>query len=225
MLNCPLCEHDASDYLDDRRRTYFHCACCDLVFADPASHLDPVREKEEYDRHENDPADVRYRGFLNRLAVPLLGRLTPGMEGLDFGCGPGPTLSVMLEEAGMAMTLFDPYYRPNADALGRSYDFVTCTEVVEHFQATRPGLATLDAVAPTWRLVGNHDQARDQSRSVRELALLGRPHPREFLQPQDLFLAGSPFRFSRSNGWIATYWFSKNATPSDCRRPEPPGCP
>lgn len=134
MLNCPLCEHGASDYLEDRRRTYFHCACCDLVFADPASHLDPVREKEEYDRHENDPADVRYRGFLNRLAEPLLGRLTPGMEGLDFGCGPGPTLSVMLEEAGMAMTLFDPYYRPNADALGRSYDFVTCTEVVEHFR-------------------------------------------------------------------------------------------
>jgi hypothetical protein len=133
MLGCPLCAHGAETYAEDRWRAYFHCPRCDLVFADPASHLDAAAAKEEYDRHENDPADSGYRRFLNRLAAPLVSRLSRGMEGLDYGCGPGPTLSVMLEEAGMTMAVYDPVYRPDPVVLDRRYDFVTCTEVVEHF--------------------------------------------------------------------------------------------
>jgi len=97
------------------------------------SRLDVATEKLRYDQHENDPKDLRYRNFLNRLAQPLLQKLTPGMHGLDYGCGPGPTLSVMLEEAGMVMALYDPYYANDSSALLKQYDFVTCTEVVEHF--------------------------------------------------------------------------------------------
>ncbi|MDR3635438.1 MAG: class I SAM-dependent methyltransferase [Isosphaeraceae bacterium] len=133
MLCCPLCVDVAETYAEDRRRAYFHCPRCDLVFADPASHLDAAAERAEYDRHENDPADWRYRRFLNRLAAPLLDRLSPGMEGLDFGCGPGPALPVMLEEAGMHMSVYDPFYQPHRHVLDRRYDFVTCTETVEHF--------------------------------------------------------------------------------------------
>ncbi|QDV35577.1 class I SAM-dependent methyltransferase [Tautonia plasticadhaerens] len=134
MLHCPLCSRRVEPYVEDRRRAYFHCARCDLVSADPGSHLDAAAERAYYDLHENDPADRGYRRFLGRLAGPLLGRLSPGMRGLDYGCGPGPTLSVMLEEAGMHMEVHDPLYRPNPGALGRHYDFVTCTEVVEHFR-------------------------------------------------------------------------------------------
>jgi 2-polyprenyl-3-methyl-5-hydroxy-6-metoxy-1,4-benzoquinol methylase len=117
----------------DRHRAFFRCARCELIFADPESHLNPVEEKARYDQHQNDPADARYRRFLNQLAEPLLARLMPGMQGLDYGCGPGPTLSVMLQEAGMEMQLYDPYYAPKTSVLDRKYDFVTCTEAVEHF--------------------------------------------------------------------------------------------
>mgnify|MGYP003930634237 CR=1 FL=1 len=65
---------------------------------------------------------------------PLLRRIEhPPQNGLDFGSGPGPVLSMMLESEGYQMTLFDPYYAPSADALQKRYDFVTCTETVEHF--------------------------------------------------------------------------------------------
>lgn len=104
-----------------------------MVFADPAAHLDPLGERARYDLHQNDPKDPRYRQFLNRLARPLLTRLERGMRGLDYGCGPGPTVSLMLEEAGMVMALYDPYYAPHPEALTTRYDFITCTEVVEHF--------------------------------------------------------------------------------------------
>lgn len=132
-LTCPLCETAAQALHQDRVRGFYHCPGCTFIFADPASHLAAHAEKAIYDKHENDPADPRYRQFLNRLASPLLEKLHAGMHGLDYGCGPGPALSRMLEEAGMHMRNYDPFYAPDHALLARQYDFVTCTEVVEHF--------------------------------------------------------------------------------------------
>ncbi|MDZ7663297.1 class I SAM-dependent methyltransferase [Thiohalophilus sp.] len=132
-LACPLCGHPAEPFCADRRRRFFRCPQCELISADPAAHLDRAEEKAVYDQHDNDPGDPRYRRFLAQLADPLLERLSPGMQGLDYGCGPGPTLSGMLREAGMVMHDYDPLYAPNTALLDRQYDFVTCTEVVEHF--------------------------------------------------------------------------------------------
>ena len=39
----------------------------------------------------------------------------------------------MLEEQGYRMSLYDPFFAPSPDALERRYDFITCTETVEHF--------------------------------------------------------------------------------------------
>ena len=133
-IACPLCGAATHLFCEDRARRYFECPACGLVSADPASHLSPQDERAIYDLHRNEPADLRYRAFLSRLATPLLAELAPGMRGLDFGCGPGPVLSLMLREAGMAMADYDPFYAPHAALLDAQYDFVTCTEVVEHFR-------------------------------------------------------------------------------------------
>lgn len=132
-LDCRLCNHPVKYFANDRRRSYYRCTHCELIFADPASCLDSAAEKAIYDLHQNSPTDPKYRGFLSQLTQPLLIHLTPGMHGLDYGCGPGPTLSKMCEEAGMRMDLYDPYYQSDSQVLNRTYDFVTCTEVVEHF--------------------------------------------------------------------------------------------
>ena len=123
----------AATFCADRLRSYLRCPRCELVFADPRSHLSSELERAEYDLHENDPGDERYRAFLSRLAGPLLTRVEPGMHGLDFGCGPGPTLSVMLREHGLVVDDYDPLYAADPALLQRQYDFVTATEVVEHF--------------------------------------------------------------------------------------------
>lgn len=135
MPNCPLCESaPAPEFCRDARRRYFQCGECALIFADPASLPTPEEERAIYDRHQNNPADPGYRQFLSRLARPLTRRLTKkGLHGLDFGSGPGPTLSVMLEETGYKMSVYDPLYAPDASVLDRRYDFVTCTEAIEHF--------------------------------------------------------------------------------------------
>jgi len=132
--NCPLCRSDGvHPFASAHGRRYFDCQTCRLVFLAPEQRLDPGAERARYETHRNDPADEGYRAFLSRLAAPLAERLPPGAEGLDYGSGPGPTLSLMLEEQGFHVEIYDPFFCPNPAALERSYDFVTCTETVEHF--------------------------------------------------------------------------------------------
>ncbi|MBB3332626.1 transcription initiation factor TFIIIB Brf1 subunit/transcription initiation factor TFIIB [Halomonas campaniensis] len=144
MLTCPLCASaDTAFYHRDARREYLRCRHCALVFVPPAFHLGPEEERAVYDQHENSPDDPGYRRFLSRLFDPLRERLPPGARGLDFGAGPGPTLSVMFEEAGHPMAIYDPFYAPDASVLEAEYDFITATEVVEHLFAPGEELARL----------------------------------------------------------------------------------
>ncbi|RJX68826.1 class I SAM-dependent methyltransferase [Vibrio sinensis] len=133
MHNCPLCQSTQTpQYFVDKRREYLQCQRCDLVFVNPEQRLDAKAEKAHYDLHENNPTDVGYRRFLSRLSVPLLEKVAPNSNGLDFGCGPGPTLSIMLQEHGHTMQLYDIYYHTDTSVLLNTYDFITATEVIEH---------------------------------------------------------------------------------------------
>ena len=135
---CPLCgAEDPEPFFEDQLRPYLRCDACDLVFVPRSHHLSPAAEKAQYDLHCNSPDDPGYRRFLSRLADPLIPLLPPGSDVLDFGSGPGPTLSVMLEEAGFRSAIYDPFYAPDARVLDASYAAVTATEVIEHL--SRPG--------------------------------------------------------------------------------------
>lgn len=136
---CPLCEQEAQGFvrLQITKRDYFRCSNCDYLFVDPAQRLASEEERSRYDLHQNDPGDTAYRDFLSQLTQPLL-ELMESREkfkkGLDFGCGPGPTLSKMLEEEGMEVSLYDLFYFPDKMPLQQTYDFVTATEVIEHIR-------------------------------------------------------------------------------------------
>jgi 2-polyprenyl-3-methyl-5-hydroxy-6-metoxy-1,4-benzoquinol methylase len=107
-----------------------------LIFVDRAALPALAEERAIYELHRNHPDDPGYRRFLERLAAPLAERLGPArLEGLDFGCGPGPTLSRMMEERGYSMSVYDPLFAADRSTLGRTYDFITCSETFEHFHA------------------------------------------------------------------------------------------
>lgn len=130
---CPLCRIETHDeFYQDKRRNYLLCRHCHLVFVPSTQYLSETDEKAAYDHHQNSPSDPDYRRFLSRLCFPLQARLAPNSHGLDFGSGPGPTLSVMFEEIGHTVTLYDHFYAHNPAALQHPYDFITATEVVEH---------------------------------------------------------------------------------------------
>lgn len=113
-------------------RVYRRCPRCEARLLHPDHYLPLARERAYYDTHHNNPDDPGYRRFLGKLAKPLLERLPAGAEGLDFGCGPGPALARMLEEQGHRVALYDPVFFPQPETLQGCFDFITCTEVVEH---------------------------------------------------------------------------------------------
>ncbi|MCK5197293.1 MAG: class I SAM-dependent methyltransferase [Spirochaetales bacterium] len=131
---CPLCgnRNGSSYFYSDNKRDYYRCSYCNLIHVPPFQYLSGEDELAEYNKHQNSHSDPGYRKFFSRLFNPLSSRLNSGSSGLDFGSGPGPTLSVMFEEEGHSMSLFDIFYAPDKEIFARQYDFITASEVVEH---------------------------------------------------------------------------------------------
>lgn len=143
---CPVCAAVATAFMRVDARDYWRCPRCAAVFLAPAQRLSPDAEAAHYRLHHNDPDDAAYRQFLDRLAQPLLARITPASHGLDYGCGPGPALAAMLREAGHTVALFDPQFEPNLGVLNTRYDFVTCSETAEHFHDPAAEFRRFDAL-------------------------------------------------------------------------------
>ena len=142
---CPLCfSRQVRKWHTETRkplagREFWQCDSCNLVYVPRVFHLSAEQERSIYQQHDNRPDDPGYRHFLARVVEPMLpfldeiqkreGRIP---EGLDFGCGPGPTLSLMLQEAGYKCLDYDPYFANHPELLQRQYDFLVSTEVFEH---------------------------------------------------------------------------------------------
>jgi len=193
---CPLCGEQTTLYFKDYWRDYLQCRQCELVHVEPAKWPDVQAERAHYDLHNNQVDDPAYRAFLARLATPLLNRLPPHSEGLDFGCGPGPALATMLEEAGHRVALHDVFFRPNPSALERQYDFITATEVLEHLHRPSEELDRL------WRCLKSGGWFGIMTRRLPEKAAFDRWHYRR--DPTHvLFFADQTFR------WLAARWLAE----------------
>lgn len=131
--DCPLCQSSYHKlYTKGENREYLYCKTCDLVYV-PKDMLPTLKqEKTKYDQHQNSPEDKGYRSFLNKLFQPMKTLLMQDAKGLDFGSGPGPTLSKMFEEAGFEIDIYDIFYAKNEKVFQKKYDFITSTEVIEH---------------------------------------------------------------------------------------------
>jgi SAM-dependent methyltransferase len=127
-------------------KTYWRCDRCEARFLDPCQRMSLADERAHYLTHQNDPDDAGYRRFLSKLAEPMMARLATRQCGLDFGCGPGPALAAMLREAGHEMAVYDPVFAPETEVLERRYDFITCTEVLEHLHDPADVLDRFDAL-------------------------------------------------------------------------------
>ena len=142
-LPCSLCDSRARPFVTVDAVAYWRCDTCGLTLMHPSHHLSHHAEKAQYDQHDNRIDDPGYRRFLSKTVDPLLERLAPGASVLDFGCGPGPALAAMFDEAGHPTAVYDPYYAPDTVPLSTQYNAVACTEVVEHFASPREGFNQL----------------------------------------------------------------------------------
>lgn len=88
------------------------------------------------------------------MLTPLCAQLAAGAVGLDYGCGPGPAASAMMAERGFPTVDYDPYFFPDVAVLARKYDFIVCTEVVEHLRRPADDVARLDGLLKPGAVLG-----------------------------------------------------------------------
>lgn len=129
-MKCLLCSHVADEFYG----VAFKCAQCGLVFKRPSEFLSAEEDVTRYSLHNNNSEDPGYQKFLNKLLTPLESFLPEKFNSLDFGCGPGPTLSGLLKNKGGTVSDYDPIFHNDLSLLQSKYDVVTATEVVEHFK-------------------------------------------------------------------------------------------
>jgi SAM-dependent methyltransferase len=133
-MRCSVCESpNAKYFLNVNQRDYWRCNMCEATFLEPTQRPNADAELAVYRLHDNTPENMGYKQFLARLIDPLIEYLPAAQKGLDYGCGPGPVLASMLRAAGHSMEVFDPFFFNHPEVLANTYDFVTCTEVFEHF--------------------------------------------------------------------------------------------
>lgn len=134
-MDCLICESSQTEHIFTKVEVnrYWLCQSCGAYFLEKTFHPDKKFEFEHYEKHNNDPNDEGYRRYVAPVYEAVLKSYSAGDHGLDYGAGPGPVLSVMLQEKGLEMKQWDPFYAPSTDSLKHKYDFVICSEVAEHF--------------------------------------------------------------------------------------------
>ena len=134
MLSCLLCHSESTaSYFEDIANYFFTCSNCGSVFRDPATFLSPSEEKERYLTHNNDVNDPAYQEFVSPITEAVQKNYSNKANGLDYGAGTGPVIAKILEDRGYEIALYDPFFHPNEAVLDKTYDFVVCCEVIEHF--------------------------------------------------------------------------------------------
>jgi hypothetical protein len=133
---CQLCRAGASQFLYNhwKEGDYYHCQNCDLRYLDPQFYVSLEKEKDVYLTHENDVDSPEYQDFMRPIFEKVKSIVKTDDKGLDYGCGPGPALAKMLNEAGYQVNIYDPIFYNDPKAIQTTYDYVICTEVIEHFK-------------------------------------------------------------------------------------------
>ena len=133
MTICPLCLNKKSFTIIEgkNRITYKRCEVCKLIFIDSCFLPSSTDEKKRYLTHKNGIQQKGYVDFLMQAIEQALPHINTEMQGLDFGCGPNPTLSEMLGQMGYSCSNYDPFFFPALP--DKKYDFIFATECFEHF--------------------------------------------------------------------------------------------
>ena len=133
-MNCSVCHSSrVKIFAEINAKIYWQCFECSAKFLDKSHFLSSEDEYLHYCTHNNAIDDAKYRAFLSKLYKPLKHLLSFHKSGLDYGCGPGPALTAMLEEDGYEMRKYDPFFYPDETVFTLKFDFITCSETVEHF--------------------------------------------------------------------------------------------
>lgn len=134
MIPCKICGTPTISYQHPKMNMLFHeCPFCELIFKDDSNHISKEKELEKYDQHQNSDDNLGYVNFLtNFIDSAVIPHIQKGLV-LDFGSGPNPLLAkILTDKYHFTVDIYDLYYAKQLVYLGKLYDLITSTEVIEH---------------------------------------------------------------------------------------------
>lgn len=140
-MTCGICQHSTTPKKHPETNHLFHfCPNCAFIQKDASHYLSEKEEFTQYEFHENSIDDPQYVVFFeNFLKAAVFPYAPKGKQALDFGSGPSPVLSQLMErDYGYDFTIYDKFYAPNKRYTSKTYDLITSTEVIEHIKDPLP---------------------------------------------------------------------------------------
>ncbi|UMZ72925.1 class I SAM-dependent methyltransferase [Natranaerofaba carboxydovora] len=138
---CKICDNYTDAWIDEQFGIdYYYCNYCKIIFMDENSVVSSDKEIEVYNQHDNNLENKGYvkmfENFIDKAILPYYQKKNKKAENikkaLDFGCGPGPVLAVLLRQQGFEVDIYDIYFAPEKVYENKTYDLITSTEVFEH---------------------------------------------------------------------------------------------
>ncbi|MDA7817524.1 class I SAM-dependent methyltransferase [Sulfurimonas sp.] len=134
MKKCKICQSDTHSIVNPKTKKIFHkCSTCKYIFLDEEFYVDQFLEKKHYDKHHNNLESLGYVKMFEDLVDEFVNPLHV-KRALDFGCGEGEVLPIVLERNSVSCDRYDLFYFPEKVYENKKYDLICSTEVFEHLQ-------------------------------------------------------------------------------------------
>ncbi|MCK9490936.1 MAG: class I SAM-dependent methyltransferase [Sulfurimonas sp.] len=134
MKKCKICSSNTTLIKNHKTgKDYYRCNECDYIFLDEQFYIDEAHERLHYDKHDN---NFSCHGYVEMFET-LIDEFVPLKEiedALDFGCGEGEVLPILLEKNRVKCDRYDLFYFPQKVYKEKNYDLIVSTEVVEHLE-------------------------------------------------------------------------------------------
>ncbi len=136
-MKCLLCQNETKPFKTWKEREFVECTHCHSLMLTLESYISLEKEKERYEEHNNDVYDPRYQAFVSPIVDEVMKDYGQNHKGLDFGSGTGPVITKLLRDQNYAIEIYDPFFANDEEKLERTYDYIVCCEVMEHFHHPR----------------------------------------------------------------------------------------
>ena len=132
--SCKICGFTTREINHPKFGSYHYCERCEFISKDEEYIVSHKEELSIYNNHNNSIEDPRYVEFFYKfLEDAVFKYVGEGKNGFDFGSGPSPVLAQILEKYhDYNMDIYDLFYAKEKTYIGKQYDLITSTEVVEH---------------------------------------------------------------------------------------------
>ena len=137
MKNCKICQSGTTSITDAKTQKIYHkCPECSYISLDETFYIDEEREKKHYDKHHNTFESLGYVKMFEELIEEFVSPYKKDIKkALDYGCGEGEVLPILLERSGIECERYDLFYFPKKIYEGKKYDMIVSTEVFEHLSS------------------------------------------------------------------------------------------